>query len=144
MERGDGSRTGGTRDGEPRVRGVGVGQGPLGVEAPPRIERTVAPFRRVEVGGGDVSCTRLPCPKAGGEVVGEQARRFDAHVVAVSVAAEDRGHDDEVAVALGHVRQDSLDRQRRHDHVIAQDVVELDGLCGRRDVVRRELARMAY
>ena len=39
------------------------------------------------------------------------------------------------------VGEHRLDRQRRPDDVVAQDVLELDGLGGRRDVVRRELGQ---
>ncbi len=39
------------------------------------------------------------------------------------------------------VGEDSLDRERRPDDVVAQDVLELDGLGGRRDVVGRQLGQ---
>ena len=42
---------------------------------------------------------------------------------------------------LRGVRQDGLTRQRRSRDVIAQDVLELDRLRGRRDVVRRDVGK---
>ena len=60
-------------------------------------------------------------------------------VIGRSALVEDRRHDDEVAVPRRGVGQDGLHRQRWGDHVLAQDVLELDGLRGRRDVVGRQL-----
>ena len=39
------------------------------------------------------------------------------------------------------MREDGLERQRRRDDVVAQDVLELDRLGGRRDVVGRQLGQ---
>ena len=61
-----------------------------------------------------------------------------------SVAAEDRRDDDEVALALGGVAQDGLDRQRVADDVVAEDVLELDRLGGRRDCSVSSPARIVY
>jgi hypothetical protein len=60
--------------------------------------------------------------------------------VAGSVAlAEDRRDDHEVTVVIGGVGEHVLDRQRRTGHVLAQDVLQFDRLCGRRDVIGLEL-----
>ena len=59
-----------------------------------------------------------------------------------SVAAEDRRHDDEVAVARWRVREHRLDGERRRDDVVAQDVLELDRLGGRRDLRRSQLGQL--
>ncbi len=69
------------------------------------------------------------------------ARRRVTSVTEASALVEDRGHDDEIAVASRRVRQDRLDRQRRPDDVLAQDVLEFDGLGGRGDVVGREFGQ---
>ena len=41
----------------------------------------------------------------------------------------------------GALREHGLDRQRRPDDIVAQDVLELDRLGGRRDVVGRQLGQ---
>ncbi len=56
----------------------------------------------------------------------------------LSVAAEDRRDDDEVALALRGVSENRLHRQRLADDVVAEDVLELDRLGRRRDLVRLE------
>src|SRR6266403_1612642 len=56
-----------------------------------------------------------------------------------SVAAEDRRDPDEVAFAIGGVGEHRLDRQRRPDDILAEDVLELDRLGGWRDVLGVEL-----
>ena len=56
-----------------------------------------------------------------------------------SLATEDRGNHDRRAIVLLRVRQHGLTRQGRSGDVIAQDVLELDGLCRRRDVVGRDV-----
>src|SRR2546426_7956273 len=50
-----------------------------------------------------------------------------------SVATEDRRNDDEVVLACGRVGEDAFGRQRRRDDVVAEDALELDRLCRRRD-----------
>jgi GNAT superfamily N-acetyltransferase len=49
--------------------------------------------------------------------------------------AEDRGHDEELAFARGRVREHIRRIERRPDDVVTQDVLELDRLRRRRDVV---------
>src|SRR6476646_2354943 len=67
------------------------------------------------------------------------ARRRVGSVMARSALCEDRRDDDEVAVACRRVSEDRRDRERWLHDVIAQDVLELDRLGGRRDVVGRQL-----
>src|SRR5207244_2720253 len=58
------------------------------------------------------------------------------------VTAQDRRHDDEVAIGRGRVAEDVFDPQGRLDDVIAEDVLELDRLCRRRDRRRVELGQL--
>src|SRR4029077_16319560 len=60
-------------------------------------------------------------------------------VIGPSALVEDGGDHDEVALALGRVRQNRLDGERWLDDIVAEDVLELDGLRGGRDVVGRQL-----
>ena len=56
-----------------------------------------------------------------------------------SVAAQDRRDADEVTLALGRVGENRLDRQRRLDDIVAEDVLQFDRLGGRWDVLGVEL-----
>ena len=79
-------------------------------------------------------------PQARGHLVGAQARRVGRHRSSRGVVAlaEDRRHHHEVA---RRVRARSPARPRSSDgsgDVVAQDVLELDRLRGRRDVIGRD------
>ena len=82
-----------------------------------------------------------PVAQEAGHLVGEEPGRIGhrGRRHGRSALVEDGRDDDEVAVARGRVGQDGLDRQRRADDVVAQDVLELDRLGGRRDVVGGQL-----
>ncbi len=79
-----------------------------------------------------------------GVEAGEVSRHRDGpssvdRAVAASVTlAEDRGHDEERSVARRRVGEHGLGVHRRLSDVVAQDVLELDGLRGRGDVVGRD------
>ena len=128
---------------EPGVRGIGLGERALVVERQPRVEAVVRAVGAREVRGRDLargrSRRRAAARRARARTLGQ--RRLPAST-SRSVAAEDRGHDEEVAVALGRVREDVLDRHRRPRDVLAQDVLELDRLGRRRDRVRVQLGEL--
>src|SRR6185369_2793443 len=73
------------------------------------------------------------------------SRRVGSAVTAATasgVAAEDRGDDDEVTVRRPRVPEDRLHLERGSGDVLAQDVLELDRLGGRRDGRRVELGQL--
>ena len=129
------------------VGGVGLGQGPLAIDRQPRVEAVVVAF-----GGGEVRLGQLARrdlagaqerrPSRGRAAASDRSSRIA--ITAGSALVEDGRDDDEVAVARGRVGEDGLDRQGRADDVLAQDVLELDRLGGRRDVVGGSSARIAY
>ncbi len=86
----------------------------------------------------------LAGPEAISHLVGEQlsSRSGPACRPRRSLPAQNGRHDEEVAVPVGRVGQHVLGRQRRARNVVAQDVLQLDRLGGRRDRVRVELGQL--
>ena len=120
------------------VGGIGLAERALAIDGQPDVESVVVAF------GGREVCL---CQLARRDLAGPQERR---HLVCQeprgighreSTLVEDGRDDDEVSVGRLRVGEDRLDRQRWPDDVVAQDVLELDRLSGRRDVVRRQLGQ---
>ena len=101
-----------------------------------------------------MTCARaqLPGAEEGGQLVGVQPGRVGHRAGSSlgvrpgagrpSLAADDRRDDDEPVALLGGVREGRLDRQRRRHDIVAEDVLELDRLGGRRDRVGVELGQL--
>ena len=111
----------------------------VAVDGQPGVERAVVALGGVEMRRPSRRATRRsPARSRAASSWARQAAVGIGRSSGASVAAEDRRDDDEVALALGGVGEDVLDRQRRVDDVVAQDVLELDGLGRRGDVVGRD------
>ena len=93
----------------------------------------VVALRGREVGLGELPGADLARSEPGGHLVRVESGRLV--IGAEHAPPRMAGHDDELALALGGVAEDGLDRQRLAGDVVAEDVLELDRLGGRRDVV---------
>src|SRR4051794_13999988 len=91
------------------------------------------------------SSTALKSPARSPAAIWSALRRVKSVVKArrasVAVFAEDRRDDEVVARALRRQTKNLLAVEAGPDHVVAQDVLELDRLGGRRDVLSVELGK---
>jgi hypothetical protein len=80
------ARAGGGR-GEPRVGGIGLGEGRLAIDRQPGIQGVVAGLGGVEMGGGEVARRDGSGSEPVGHLVGEQAREVGHDLVVIGAGA---------------------------------------------------------
>ncbi len=117
---------GGLRGG-PRTRDIG---------RLPRVERRSLALDERKVCVQQLHGAGLAGAQQAGHLVGVEARQVTPNRPPQSRAGEDDRHHEVVAGTFRRARQGCLDGQAGRHDVLAQDVLELDGLGGRRDVVR--------
>ena len=126
------------RGGQAGVGGVGLGEGPFAVDREPRVEATVVALRRREVRLGQLMRRDVAGPQEGGHLVGEEPGRIGHPAQRSSRMAGTTMKSPSRAGALARTASTG---QRRSDDVLAKDVLELDRLCRRGDVVGRQLGQ---
>ena len=127
--------------GEAGIGRVGLVERPV-VEAQPGVEGVVLALGPLQVGDRELARGDVAGPQPGGHLVGVQAGDVGVGHRHSPSLADDRRDDDEVALAGRRVGQRLLRAERRADDVLAQDVLELDRLGGRRDRVGVELGEL--
>ena len=125
------------RGGQPRVGGVGLGEGPFAIDREPGVERRRCRARPRRDGPPSARATRsrrragAPASSWARSRVGSAVMRTaqsPPRMAGTTMKSPSR------SAALA--RTASTGSDGRHD-VVAEDVLELDGLGGRRDVVGR-------
>ena len=143
---------GASRVGQPGVGRIRLAERTVAIDRQPGVQRAVARLGGVE-GGRRELARELSSParrRAASSwawsrvesVIGLAARSRSGRAGRPSLAADDRRDDDEPVALLGGVREGRLDRQRRGHDIVAEDVLELDRLGGRRDRVGVELGQL--
>ena len=117
------------------VGGVGLGQGAFAVDREPRVEPAVVALRRREMGLGQLVRRDVACPQERGHLVGEESGRIghrSSRIAGTTMKSPSR------AGALASTASTGSDGR---DDVLSKDVLELDRLRRRGDVVGRQLGQ---